>query len=437
MKKKILLVNPYIEDFSAYDHFSKPLGIIWLASYLKKHFDVFFINVLKRNHPLDPSKKFKDDGTGEFPKKKIKPPLILSDIPRDFKRYGISEEIFVSELKKIERPDYIFVTSGMTYWYTGVSYTVKILREIFPEAKIFLGGIYASILPEHAKKNINPDFIIPFQEILLVLKTLENYFGVEFEKEFLFPSYELLGEYYYLPLLTSTGCIFNCSYCIGPKLSSFRQFDSKKFASLVKELFLLYDCRNFAFYDDALLYNSEKHLNPFLEELIDLKLPVRFYTPNGLHIRFLTLQTATLMKAANFVDVRLSLESIDENFISKSSNKTRVKDFLNSMEILYKAGFERKNIKVYILLNIPRQSLTSVEKTMHFVFENGAIPMLAYYSPIPGTPDFMEAMKITDVSEPLFQNNTVYLYRSGLDIDYFQYLKNLEKHLKEEILKSS
>ncbi|MGC8765403.1 MAG: B12-binding domain-containing radical SAM protein [Brevinematia bacterium] len=431
MKKNILLVNPYIEDFSAYDHFSKPLGLLLLSSYLKEHFNVYFINALNRLHPLQKVKKFKPDGCGDFPKRKIPTPAILSDIPREYKRYGIDEDLFINELKRYEKPDYIFITSGMTYWYTGIKYTISILKEIFPDAIILLGGVYASILPEHAKKVLSVDYVIPYQNLQLVLEKLENIFNLTFNRNFKFPDYEILGEYYYLPLLTSTGCVFNCSYCIGHKLNKFVQFDPVWMAFLVKELNQKYNCKNFAFYDDALLFNSEAHINLILEKIIESGIKVKFYTPNGLHIKFLTKKTADLIKEAGFVDIRLSLESISEDFQREKGYKTTRDEFLKAMEILYRAGFNKNNIKVYTLLNVPGEHYPTIEKTMEWIYKSGGQPMLAFYSPIPGTPDFEKANLITPLDEPLFQNNTVYLYRSGFDIEYFQYLKSLERRYRE------
>ncbi len=427
MKRTILLVNPYIEDFSAYDHFSKPFGLIWLSSYLKEQFNVYFINALNR---LIQKVKFKPDGTGDFPKIKIKPLSLLNDIPREFKRYGIAEEQFIKKLKDIEKPDYIFITSGMTYWYTGIKYTISLIKEIYPDIPILLGGIYASILPAHAIKTIKPDYLIPYQDIKLVINELEKILQVNFSRDFKFPDYDILGEYYYLPLLTSTGCVFNCSYCIGHKLSKFVQFDSLKLAELIKTLYQKFDCKNFAFYDDALLVNSKEHIIPFLERIIKYNLKLKFYTPNGLHIRYITQEVAFLMKKAGFVDIRLSLESIDDNFQVQKGNKTSKEEFKKVMEVLYNAGFSKENIKVYTLLNIPEVENKSVEKTMEWIYSNGGQPMLAFYSPIPGTLDFEKAKKITNLEEPLFQNNTVYLYRSGFDIEYFQYLKSLEKKFR-------
>jgi len=65
-RKRILFVNPHIEDFAAYDHFAKPLGLLWLASYVREWFDVDFINALDRENPREKPVSFKEDGTGNF-----------------------------------------------------------------------------------------------------------------------------------------------------------------------------------------------------------------------------------------------------------------------------------------------------------------------------------------------------------------------------------
>jgi len=48
----ILLVNPWICDFAAYDFWAKPIGILTLASILRRHgFSVYYIDCLDRFHP--------------------------------------------------------------------------------------------------------------------------------------------------------------------------------------------------------------------------------------------------------------------------------------------------------------------------------------------------------------------------------------------------
>ena len=47
---KILLVNPYIYDFTAYDLWLRPLGLLYIAAILKKYTDseLYWLDVLDR-----------------------------------------------------------------------------------------------------------------------------------------------------------------------------------------------------------------------------------------------------------------------------------------------------------------------------------------------------------------------------------------------------
>lgn len=427
-KLSVLLVNPHIEDFAAYDHFSKPLGLITLAGYLEEHFRVYFVNALNRLHPSNEKMKFNNDGTGPFNQTFIDKPSCLKDIPRRFKRYGLTDTAFLDLLAALpDEPELVFVTSGMTYWYTGLRHTIGLIRQAFPKTKILLGGIYATLLPGHAAQNSGADVVVPGQEIDKCLDTLERLTGWKFSRGYQPPDYGLLGEYYYAPVMTSTGCVFNCSYCASRLLSPFVQYPADNIAENIIKLSGDHGVVHFAFYDDALLANAEKHVEVILEKVIASGIKTVFHTPNGLHIRFIRENTARLMKEAGFTDLRLSLESADVHFQSSGNAKTGNAEFGQAMNILLKAGFKRKNIRVYTLLNAPGIDPATVELTMDTIYRLGGAPMLAFYSPIPQTPDFEKAKKITDVTEPLFQNNSVYLYRSGFDMDLLDHLKRTEK----------
>lgn len=423
-KPKILLVYPYIEDFAAYDHFAKPLGLWLLADRLQSVADIAYINALDRSIQ-ELGLKFRPDGTGHFFHQVIPTPPQLSDIPRRWRRYGMPEEMFLRFLHDLPwKPEWIFVSSGMTYWYTGLRYTIRLLREVFPLSRIVLGGIYASLLPEHAK-TMGADYVVPFQEPAQVCDMLSALLGVSVPFAGMAPDYTLTREYAYAPLLLALGCVFRCHYCASPRLSSFLPLDMER----TKAAFdFLYErgVRHFAFYDDALLFEWQKRLLVFLSHVLEKGYQPFFHTPNGLHICFLTKEVASLLFQAGFHDVRLSLESADEEFQKEHGGKAKREEFLQAMEALYEGGFQRHHIRVYALVNVPGQTLSSVEKTMEFIYEAGGLPMLAYYSPIPGTPDFLLASSRVDLHDPLYHNNTVYLYRSGIDREYVQYLHTRE-----------
>jgi len=119
----LLLINPWIYDFTAYDFWSKPLGLLYIASILREQkYLVNYIDCMDRYNPkilkLQQREFPKKDefGRGAFYKKEIKKPEILKDIPRRFSRYGITEGIFLEELEKAPQPqsnlDYICILSS-------------------------------------------------------------------------------------------------------------------------------------------------------------------------------------------------------------------------------------------------------------------------------------------------------------------------------------
>jgi len=429
---RILLLYPYIEDFAAYDHFAKPVGLWMLGDMLRPVADVAYLNILQRNIP-ELGIRFKPDGTGHFFHRVIETPPQLADIPRRWKRYGMPESMVYERLASLPWvPDWVFVSSGMTYWYTGLRYTIALVREVFPEAKIALGGVYASLLPQHAA-TLGADVVVPFQSVDKVAGFLSSLLEVSLSSRGVIPDYTLSGEYAYAPFFLSLGCVFRCEYCATPRLLSFSPLEMGRLEEAFDWLYGEKGVRHFAFYDDALLFQAEKRLAVFLRHVLEKGYTPVFHTPNGLHIRFLTEEVARLMKMAGFEDVRLSLESSDEEFQKTHGEKAHREEFLRAMDILYRVGFSRDQIRVYTLVNVPGQTLASVEKTMQFIFDSGAMPMLAYYSPIPGTADFARAAATTDLSDPLFQNNTVYLYRSGIDVSYVQYLHSLEVEYRHRL----
>lgn len=161
---KTLLVNPWIHDFAAYDLWSKPLGLLKIAAFLKRcGVDVSFIDCLDRFHPelaswpaaTKPKGHFY--GCGHYYSQPLAKPRIYRHIPRQYKRYGLPLELVYRMIDRSPVPDIILVTSGMTYWYLGVFEMIRLLREKFKDVPIILGGIYARLCHKHALENSGYD----------------------------------------------------------------------------------------------------------------------------------------------------------------------------------------------------------------------------------------------------------------------------------------
>ena len=150
---KCLLINPWIHDFSALNLWSAPLGLLKVAEYLSQfECEIIYIDCLK-------TIKHKSYGTGKYERQQIQKPLVLKQIPRKFCRYGITPEEFQSQLKSIMPVDIIFVASIMTYWYTGVAETIREVRKLAGDTPIIIGGIYATLCPDHAQSHTGADVI--------------------------------------------------------------------------------------------------------------------------------------------------------------------------------------------------------------------------------------------------------------------------------------
>ena len=132
------------------------MGLLYLASLLRKNgCHVHFIDCLNfhsqfKGYAGAKSVKRISSGHGKFAKENIPKPQALREIKRNYSRYGITPDIFIKELESSVTPDLILVTSVMTYWYPAVFEVIRIMKRAFPAIPIVLGGIYATLCPEHA-----------------------------------------------------------------------------------------------------------------------------------------------------------------------------------------------------------------------------------------------------------------------------------------------
>ena len=55
------------------------------------------------------------------------------------------------------RPDKVLITSLFTYWADYVRRAVVYYRDLYPSARIIVGGIYASLMPDHCKSHTGCD----------------------------------------------------------------------------------------------------------------------------------------------------------------------------------------------------------------------------------------------------------------------------------------
>lgn len=382
--------------------------------------------------------KARPDGRGPFPKEEIPKPNVLKDVPRKYSRYGIPLSIFRHELDQVPLPNLVLVTCTMTYWYPGVQMVVELIREKFGQVPVILGGIYASLMPEHARNTSGADIVFQGPAEKGILSLIRDVLGDnscpanQFETidEIPWPDFSFLRDKDTLPLLTSRGCPFKCSFCAAPLL--FQNFEQRSPSSVVAEIEHHYrqqKVRNIAFYDDALLLNKDRHISYILKEIIKKELPLSFHTPNGLHVREIDSELASLFKQANFQSLFLSQESFDEKMLEDSCSKVSSDDLENALVNLEKAGYRREETSVYLMVGLPKQEVSGIRESIFQVQRLGAVPRLAYFSPVPGTKEWRNLVEkgcLDQNADPLLHNKLVFPYYWGnISPQEFESLKDL------------
>ena len=214
--KNVLLVEPNFPIPGKSRNHSNflPIGLLKIASYLRK--------------------------------KDINVQLVRFEEPKEKIDYNQSTFLPVdNEENDSFKPDLICVTSIFTYWSKYVKSAVQFYKHKFGDVPIIVGGIYASLMPDHCKKYTGCD------EVIL---------GIINDAEQLIPAYDLVDVDYQI-IHTTRGCVRKCGFCgtyiIEP------EWLCKK--SIKNEIFM----KKIIFYDNNLLAN--KYIDNILDELIELK----------------------------------------------------------------------------------------------------------------------------------------------------------------------
>jgi len=237
---------------------------------------------------------------------------------------GYSVELVFGNQKPVPAPDEIWITSLFTYWSEYVQASAKHYRALFPKAKIVVGGIYATLMPEHAKAATGATTIH-----LGVHKTADKWAKTH-------PlDYSLLGEEVDFQILHGMrGCFRKCKFCGTWRIEPREEFDSRIWKRIRSN--------HVIFYDNNFLRNPKiREILKELAEIRHMESSVVYECQSGFDGRILNDEIALLLKKARFVNPRIAWDNSlgDEGMISEQ------------LGMLKKAGYPAKDIYTFILYN--------------------------------------------------------------------------------------
>lgn len=302
--KKVLLLEPNfpIPNKSRNHSNFLPIGLLKIAGYLRtKSIEV----KLLRYEEANDTKKKHDNSV-----------QTTLDFEVSTVEYNMDKDDFV--------PDLICVTSIFTYWSKYVKSAVSYCKSKYgKDVPVLVGGIYASLLPDHCKEYTGCDDVI--------IGTIEG-------AEKCMPAYDLVDVDYQI-IHTTRGCIRQCGFCgtyiIEPK------WLCKK---TIKEEILQNGKKKVIFYDNNLLANE--YIEDILNELIELKKDKKISyveSQSGFDGRILRKKPylAKMLKEAGFKNPKIAWDhSINEKDLIKEQ-----------IDILLDGGFKAKELSIFMIYN--------------------------------------------------------------------------------------
>ncbi len=260
------------------------------------------------------------------------PPLGLLKLAALERQRGNEVELVRGNVETL-RPEQIYVTSLFTYSWRAVHSAVRFYKERYPDVKVSVGGIYASLLPEHAATS-GAD---------------EVHAGLYPETEDLMPAWDLIPDWDGSILFASRGCVRKCGFCSVPKLEGRPQ----DFKYGIRHL-IWPGHRKVILWDNNILGNA--NWRAIFDELAEIGLEVDFN--QGLDARFITDEVVEKLKKLRFYNLRLAYDY------------KGIRPFVErALERLDAGGIDKRKVVLYTLYNYiddPEDFKTRVEEIVQW-----------------------------------------------------------------------
>lgn len=214
-----------------------------------------------------------------------------------------------------ETPSKVYITSLFTYAWKPVHEAAEYYRNLYPKADIILGGIYATLMPEHAK--------------LAAIDKL--YEGLYPEAETSKPDYSLISGWDVNILFVTRGCIRKCPFCAVPRIEGKMRESNGNIQDRVNTNF-----KKIILWDNNVL--AAPNWPNIALELKELNFQVDFN--QGLDIRLMKPEIINSLAGLNLKPIRMAYDTPRE--------KAALRRTIPALEAV---GFERRQMIVYTLYN--------------------------------------------------------------------------------------
>lgn len=379
---------------------------------------------------------------------------------------GTKREEIISKISSHE----IICLTSTTFEWPFIKDIISEIKTISPDAKIILGGIHATLVPQYIMESTEVDVLVVGEgdkAIVEICRSFEENTSLEYVSGILYRkensivqtavrtllTNKELGELpilnvadfeksEYLKVQTSRGCLFSCSFCNIPFRKSWRNFPSEHIIKSIEANYSLLQASNVKtviFADDC--FTADKKF------AIDLLYEIKEKFPElqlQLEARINDLCDEELLQAiadTNILGIQVGVECGYDSGLKRLKKGTSVKKLYELAELAkrYKVG---SKLRYSYIIGFPWESYEEIKQTIDTAYKiikiSGGIIQINWLIVTPGTVLFEELKKDYGFHEALFDkvgavsysNETFYKTHPWLNpemVSYYYEYNNLLK----------
>lgn len=423
-RKKIVLINPPVEDFYETRIRQEPLGLTYLAATLEHAgYSVEIIDALKTSKrvtiPVPPQMEYLKK---YYPTADLNPFKLFSH----YFHFGLSLDEIILLVRKAA-PDVVGLTANFTPYFEIVLDLAKRIKTILPEILVVVGGHHVTACPDSALKSPAVDVAVLGEGEHTFLNLINSCFdnkarcfgnmnGIAFRENgrvVIRPPELQIQTLDDLPapkihprspmkmILTSRGCPRHCEFCTIHHVMG-KRLRYRSVESVVDEIAYWHQLgiTAFDFEDDNLLFNTERAKTLFQNMIKKFgENGLTLSAMNGVTAEKLDLQLMELMQRAGFEWLNIPLVSGDAA-IQKQIRRNQSRE--NFFEVVARAKELGLKVVAYLILGLPEDTLENMIRDLLTLLQQRVLIGASVFYPPPGSPVYDFCVQKNYISENQF-----------------------------------